>query len=135
MKDIKFRGFKKAVSEWVYGYFYIHQRGGNTLDVYNIISIEDGNTYSVRPETVGQYIGLKDKNKKEIYKGDILKNPHRTGVVIWKESMSAFIMNPLSGECDCEMYGFDIMPEGNILKDTEVIGNKFDNPELLKETK
>ena len=67
---------------------------------------------------VMQYTGLKDKNKKEIYEGDILKDADFTFSV-------EFI-----GGCFCKVLD----GEGYVIIDTdiEIIGNIYENPELLK---
>jgi len=88
------------------------------------ISWRDGAAYCnapVKPETIGQFTGLCDKNGKEIYEGDIanisrLKNQ----LVIYK---------------DCKFgtqNGSSFYCLGNWDRKFEVIGNIHENPELLK---
>ena len=88
MREIKFRGQRPVTGEWVYGYyFHLHNieiRADNNItsafDTYGIFAdtgladpvdwdgtINRFSYYIVRPETVGQYTGLKDKNGVEIY--------------------------------------------------------------------
>jgi len=81
---------------------------------------------------VMQYTGLHDKNSKEIYEGDILLISNHIGVskhetVIWKEASLSYCIHDYRGEwADMSLFPFR---QSNI----EVIGNIYENPELLKE--
>ena len=76
-----------------------------------------------------QSTGLKDSKGKEIYEGDIVKaNPNNMGkekfTVVWGKKRAGF---RLDQKCNCKYYAVP-----NNRKEIEVIGNIYENPELLK---
>lgn len=73
-------------------------------------------------ETLGQYIGAKDVNEVEIYEGDIVKSNGKLHVVSYDEYCAQFLF------CNDE----EDMGYGNLFI-VEVVGNVYDNPELLEE--
>jgi uncharacterized phage protein (TIGR01671 family) len=134
-REIKFRGKRVDTKEWVYGYYY-YDIGRNRHMIWTHEQYGEGlcdNTYEVIPETVGEYTGLKDKNGKEIYEGDIVVFEDMTstesgywerdciGIVVWGEETAAFeVTNRLSAE------------SYEVLSDCEVIGDIYTTPELLE---
>lgn len=140
MREIEFRGKREDNGEWVHG--YLVQAWDGTCYIIteygpNVTSCSDcGANYmldhEVIPETVGQYTGLNDKNGQKIYEGDIVFVTDSEGN---------------SGMCDTgvgEVESFEGLWYicGNVqngLYDIsknfviEVIGNIYDNQELLQE--
>jgi uncharacterized phage protein (TIGR01671 family) len=119
MREIKFRG-KRLDGIWIYGDLR-HQpyaKGSVTI----ISFMEDTGGFWVIPETVGQYTGLKDKNGKEIYEGDITQDVDtgKTFEIMYQGHMfMRYERKP--------MYMFYTL-DGDCL---EVIGNIYENPELM----
>lgn len=122
MRTIKFRGKSILYDEWLYGDL-VHLADNKRFGIL----INDKYSYDeceVVPDTVGQFIGLYDCNGKEIYEGDILDFNGLTVEVRFVRGAFAFLVN---GYLDDELYGdcrTDLF--------AKVIGNVYENPELLK---
>ena len=86
------------------------------------------NTF-IAPESTGlilmQYTGLHDKNGKEIYEGDILKSIQWNNIYLVKYIGTAFYL------CRKRNKGFNKITTWNNTEKSEIIGNIYDNPELL----
>lgn len=126
MREILFRGKRVDNGEWIYGYVF-------TLFDRPVIKFgeSDKELVGVIPETVGEFTGLTDKDGNKIFEGDILKFEHWaydetfTGIVEYQICELGFVLD--DGK-DIELIAY----AGDCY---EVIGNKWDNPELLGETK
>ncbi len=136
MREILFRGKRIDNGGWMEGYLWI----GN--DCSYITPNNLGITYyekelrimafarEVDPETVCQYTGLTDKNRKKIFEGDIVSTPLFTPpkmLICFIEG--AFCLGNKNGEYVADIHY--IHHAG--INQTEVIGNIFDNPELLNQ--
>lgn len=140
MREILFRG-KTKQGEWVYWNEYgeLVGIGGkkrtryayhstiNSISYYHTVQqLKDSNI--LIKETVGQFMGLTDKNGKKIFEGDIVKvwwkgNVIATGDIKYEEKNCRFVLT----EDFMYPYCFDDSTP------LEVIGNIHDNPELLEE--
>ena len=129
MREIKFRGFTTNLvnNMWVEGdlihydkdEFCIMPQNGRYWDISH-----DGDR--VIKESIGQYTGLKDKNGKEIYEGDILRfEKGDIMYVAWDNEYKGFVLiDPVGDEGSAGIGNW-------ILENVEIIGNIFENKELL----
>ncbi len=95
--------------------------------------IEYNGCFDLDDFTIMQYTGLKDKNGKGIYEGDILKyednfdeDNMKITYIKWKEAYSGFLFSEIDKDGDSSFYGGIYCPE-----EKEIIGNIHENPELL----
>jgi len=136
MREILFRGKRIDNGEWVEGYYYkakYYRTDEELCDYITIPYIEQCNLpnshYIINPSTVGQYTGLKDKNGTKIFEGDIvdvLYDVNYIGVATERIGVFEVVHNGcFMGQKGGVRYHFIPSDE------CTVIGNIYDNPELL----
>ena len=124
MREIIFRGKRLDNGEWVYGSLFVGFKKSyicpEAIAMYNFDgALCLGGFIEVDPSTVGQYIGMEDKNGNRIFDVDILSlRAGRPHVVRFKDG--SFILEDSA------------IPISFAIK-FEIIGNIYDNPELIKE--
>ena len=129
MREIKFRGKRKDNKEWVYGYLVLDGRERHCYIVFvdwlPEDNIDDVDYIEVYKHTIGQFTGLYDKNGKEIYEGDIIDTGYDKWIVKFGNgSFYATIPNT--------SFFLDLSRETINYYEIKVIGNIYDNPELIK---
>lgn len=148
MREILFRGKRADNGEWICGHLLEqHDPVYKAYIVFDFMAEQDNihtdimqcDIYEVLPETVGQYTGLTDENGKMIFEGDIVmfsrtRNlPNVTPVpeVVWYHK----------GDCAFQRFPYNLsltrggggkLLQPDMMWECEVIGNFYDNPELLK---
>ena len=140
MREILFHGKRidDDEGEWVEGY-YASQSNYSCTNRKNIhfilrdecrdIGMGGLEYYEVDPETVGQYIGQTDKNGTKIFEWDIVKCTDDTGIenifiIMWDSRRAMFYLASPTFKTDFYYYSAN---------EFGVIGNIYDNPELLGE--
>lgn len=129
MREILFRGKRIDNGLWIEGCLRQYPNGKA-----GICCNEIQHTFMVDPDTVGQYTGLKDKNGKRIFEGDIVLPvlPDRVAQrgFVWPKMPVAFE----DGEFALlDSHGSIPLRSFAPTVTFEVVGNIHDNPELLKE--
>lgn len=115
MREIKFRGKRTDNGEWVEGDLTRYSEHIS----YITVDLIESEAYQVLTSTVGQCTGLKDKNGKKIYEGDILRYTWNK-----KECIDVIVFEP-------PMFTYRNAIRWDLNED-EVIGNIYENPELLE---
>ena len=156
MRKIKFRGKEKVTGKWIYGSLFVDgsgttfiliprpagdweqdlEKGGLIFVFEKVIMVE------VDPKTVGQYVGRKDKNNVEIYRGDIIElnwenefvEIYTRGIVEWVNfsfTTKNFVNKSHYKRSNrpLDEYWSD---NSLLYRDVVIQGNIWDNPELLK---
>ena len=121
MRDVLFRGKRVDNGKWTEGYFF---KSWDKVFLLWGMTGNSPNMEEVKPETVGQYTGLKDKNGKKIFEGDILLKGFENVSVKWNLNQCRWGIY----SNNYEICGFNESTQGYF----EVIGNIYDNSELLE---
>lgn len=146
---IKFRGLNPKTNEFVYGDLIQTPENKTRIIGFNNYTIKDelqsyvDYNVLVDKDSIGQYIGLSDINDKEIFEGDILvenRYPYYSneklnyvGIVEFKYSSWKVVLKCV----DKDKYGIsdgltDINIDNDGFQNMEIIGNIYQNPELLE---
>lgn len=145
MREIRFRAKRIDNKEWVYGFVYRHDpplqclsSENDELPAFAILTTGFADWNMPRPidqhmvdgNTLGQFTGRKDKNGKEIYEDDwcTAKFRDKNGIQVIQGQI---IMDEFMWCIDCTGCVGDDIFSINRPHDFEVIGNAYENPELL----
>lgn len=129
-REILFRGKCLKKNDWHEGDLiqgnsvncYENTAGKSFIVGWYLGSIE---MIEVDPKTVGQFIGLRDKNGKRIFEGDVLKvlTSSNFFVEVYFHENAMFTCREITKGAPCsQIYA----------KESEVVGNIYENPELLE---
>ncbi|EKZ5170731.1 hypothetical protein DVC04_00700 [Listeria monocytogenes] len=152
MREIEFRGKRIDNGEWVYGnlmqfedsatfIFADERKGASTLTYAHFII---NNMHAIDEKTIGQYTGLKDKNGKKIFEGDIVTafsniNKYTDSFARDVEPTFCFTSIVCDGACFKTTYKGEpsyVLNQNvsSLVKHMEVIGNIHENLDLLEGT-
>lgn len=124
-----YHGKRKDNGEWAKGYYACI--AGNNIILTGKIDITNGvigaEAFEVFPESVGEFAGITDKNKIEIFEGDIVRDDeNKIYVIIFVNG----VFRIAERRHNINFYSWSVHNYSDYFT---VIGNIYDNPELLKE--
>lgn len=127
MRKILFRAKRLYDGEWIEGNLFIPDLSDTPTQICmgtNVVRI----SYDVDPNTIGQFTGLYDKNGKKIFEGDILDLPR------WVVTYCADVNESLGMNAGwyIQRDNFESWAELENTSVHTVLGNIYDNPELLE---
>lgn len=131
MREILFRGKRIDNGEWIFGSLVsLDDKGKAILKSKSVVymsksdnTLSSSDCYEVVPESVGQYTGLMDENGTKIFEGDILKDRLDGDISEVIYTRYAFKVKNVKRKYILTLAGYH---------NCEVIGNIYDNPELLE---
>ena len=129
MREILFRGKCVETGKWAHGDLLQHIDYGYGEDYRVAIVPSLGDSVIVIPETVAEYTGLRDKNGKKIFEGDILSTVNIDGKFVNFRVEYNTLKGRFLAVNDYEVY--DVAAE-RFPDYTKIIGNTHDNPELME---
>lgn len=139
MREILFRGKRIDNGEWVDGCLLVYGRRCFIIPNEELLESEAEarfywrlleKHFEVDPDTVGQYTGLLDKNGKRIFEGDILQS----AMFEYSKNRAAVMAERYNCGCCHLVYGFSTCSDDvDIGRKSKIVGNIYDNPELLED--
>ena len=138
MREILFRGKRVDNGEWVYGSLIRMEDEGYQTFIFPPYNYASSQTcgqlvaygmIAVIPETVGQYTGFTDKNRRRIFEGDVVKGRYSLG---FESPRVVGVVEYVAAEFVVKGVKQYSWLQKQLNCNFEVIGNKDDNPEMME---